>query len=58
MQFSPKNLGLNVGIFGTVSDSPGLDFQDCFRTVRKWVLGTVLGSLDPNFWYCFRQSQN
>ena len=33
MQFSPEILGLNVGIFRTVSNSSGLDFRDYFRTV-------------------------
>ena len=27
MQFSPKILGLNVGIFGTVFEQYGTDFQ-------------------------------
>ena len=30
MQLSLEILGLNAVIFRTISDSPGLDFQDCF----------------------------
>ena len=30
------------------SDSPRLDFQDCFQTVRGWIFGTVLDSLGLN----------
>ena len=56
MQFSPKILGLNARIFGTFSDSPGLNFRDCFWTVRNWVFGIVSGSRELNFWDCFGQS--
>ena len=34
VQFSPKILGPNAGIFGTISDSSGLDFCDYFWTIR------------------------
>ena len=35
LHFNPKYLGLNAGFFGLFSDSPGLDFQGCFRTVQN-----------------------
>ena len=56
MQFSHKILRLNARIFRTTSDSPGLDFWDCFQTVRNWVLGTVLDSPRLNYRTVFRQS--
>ena len=30
VQLSPEIMGLNMKNFRTVSDSPGLDFRDCF----------------------------
>ena len=35
VHFSPKDLGLNAGFLGLFLNSPGLDFQGCFRTVRN-----------------------
>ena len=51
-----QNLGLNAKIFGTVSDSLGLDLRDYFWTVRNWVLGTVLDSPELNYWTVFEKS--
>ena len=31
--FNPKNLGLNAGFSGLSSDSPELNFLDCFWTI-------------------------
>ena len=33
MHFSPKDLGMNAEFSGLFSNSPGLDFQGCFRIV-------------------------
>ena len=49
IQLSLEILGLNVGIFRTVLDSLGLDFWDCFWTVRKLNFGTILGSPKTDF---------
>ena len=34
VNFSPKFLGLSVGILGTVFEQFGLNFWDSFRTIR------------------------
>ena len=39
MWFSPKILGLNARILGTVSDSLGLDFRTVFGQSRTKILG-------------------
>ena len=33
VRFSPKILGLNVGIFGTVFGQSGIEFSDCYWIV-------------------------
>ena len=57
MHFSPKDLGMNAGFSGLFSNSPGLNFQGCFRTVRKLIFGTVFGQSRLNLWTVFRQSR-
>ena len=57
VHFSPKILGLNAGIFRTISDSPGLDFLGYFRTVRNWIFRAVLDSPGLNLRTIFGQSE-
>ena len=35
LHFSPKDLGLNAGFFGSVFEQQKLNFRDCFKTVRN-----------------------
>ena len=48
-QLNPEILGLNAGIFRTVSDSSGMDFWDYFLIVWKLNFETVLGSPKIDF---------
>ena len=67
VQFSPKILRLNVGNFGSVSDSPKLNFWDYFGqsgtdffglfwTVWDKILELFSDSLELKLRDCFEQS--
>ena len=46
MQFNPKILGLNVGIFGTVFRQSGTEFLDCYWTCVLLFFCVVAGKLN------------
>ena len=52
MQFSPKILGLNVEILGTILDSPGLDFRTVFGQFGTEFLGLFLDNPMTNYCFC------
>ena len=49
VQFSPEILGLNAGIFRTVSDIPELNFGTIFGQSETKFLGLFLGSPRTDF---------
>ena len=45
MWFSPKILGLNARIFGTVSGQSGIEFSNCFGLCVLF-LGVIAGKMN------------